>query len=296
MGRRGVIYHVRGKHPAAAFERLGKRTALLASNRSWTSFVPIGRMPSGEAMARALGAPVLAIWSDDDHGTNLDFFTPDGWNAELPIALRHEPLGASDRELLRQLAKTGFLSRDRVTKLVAGLARKNRAAWIEADGIETALGVPWKRPLWSPLSETILREKAISVTIVQPSRRRPAPAPAPAPRATPKRKAKPARQAIDPRVLALHLHYWSDLFQMNCWKLYNLYKKHLPSERRREVDELCNHVALGEETKLRRGVENVLEAVWKATDWDAAIRDPELVRWEPLSAAQLADWQQRLAR
>jgi hypothetical protein len=288
MGRRGVIYHVRGKRPAKDFERLGKRCAVLASNRSWTSFVPLGRMPSGEAMSRALGAPVLAIWSDDDHGTNLDFFTPDGWNAELSISLHHEPLGAPDRDLLRQLVKTGFVPRDRVATLTAGLARKNRAAWIESDGVETALGVPWKRPLWSPLSESILREKGMSVTIVLPSRR-------PALRAKPKPQARQPRAAIDPRVLALHLHYWSDLFQMNCWKLYKLYKKHLPAERRREVDELCDHVALGEEAKLRRGVETILEAVWNATDWDAAIRDPELVRWEPLSAAQLADWQQRLA-
>lgn len=165
------------------------------------------------------------------------------------------------------------------------------------DGIETALGVPFTRPLWSPVTEPILRDKGLSVMIVQPSTKAKTQAKAKA-----KAKAKPRattnqlpREQIDPRVLALHLHYWSDLFQMNCWKLYNRYKKHLPAERRHDVDELCDHVALGNDVALCKGVEDILSAIWKADDWNAAIRDPELVRWEPLSAEQLADWQRRLA-
>jgi hypothetical protein len=102
--------------------------------------------------------------------------------------------------------------------------------------------------------------------------------------------------SVDPHVLALHLHYWTELFQMNCWRLYNRYKKHLPAERRREVDELCNHVAMGSDGEvIQRAVEQILATIWTADDWDAAIRDPELVAAEPLDARQRADWQRRLA-
>lgn len=47
-------------------------------------------------------------------------------------------------------------------------------------------------------------------------------------------------------------------FQCNCWNLYNRYKKHLPAERRREVDALCNLVVIGSEPDE---VEHAVEAI-----------------------------------
>lgn len=83
---------------------------------------------------------------------------------------------------------------------------------------------------------------------------------------------------------------------MNGWKLYNRYKKHLPAERRREVDHLCNHVAMGSDrAEIQGAVEQILSTIWAADDWGAAIRDPELVAAEPLDPSQRADWQRRLA-
>jgi hypothetical protein len=62
---------------------------------------------------------------------------------------------------------------------------------------------------------------------------------------------------------------------MNSWKPYKRYQKHLPAERRREVDQLCDLVALGGEPgELERAVEAILTAVWSADDWNVAIREP----------------------
>lgn len=292
MGRRGASYHVRGNLSTKAFAHLGTPCVVLASNRSWTSFAPLGDPPTGKALARALAAPVLEIWSDDDAGTTLAFFAPDGWSAELPIPLgiEPEPPGTADRALLARLAKAGVVTRARGTKLAAQLARGSRDAWLEGNGVEKLLGVPYVDPLPVPLSESRLRRLGISAKIVHPVRRR-------ARTARPKAKAKAttARATVDAKVLALHVHYWTELFQMNGWKLYNRYKKHLPAERRREVDQLCNHVAVGSDgAEIQRAVEQILASIWTADDWDAAIREPALVADEPLDARQRADWQRRL--
>ncbi len=309
MGRRGVSYHVRGTHSTKTFELLGTPCAVLASNRSWTSFAPLDDPPPGEALARALAEPVLEIWSDDDAGTTLAFFAPDGWSAELsiPLDVEPEPPGTADRALLARLAKVKILPRARGTKLAARLARGRRGAWLASNGVEKLLGVPFEDPLPVPLSEPLLRRLGISAPIVRPAGRtaRPKAKAKAKAKATTKASAnaKPkrtvpsaARANVDARVLALHVHYWTELFQMNGWKLYNRYKKHLPAERRREVDELCNHVVMGSDADdIQRAVEQILATIWTADDWDAAIRDPALVAAEPLDARQLADWQRRLA-
>ncbi len=296
MGRRGASYHVRGKRSTKAFEHLGTPCVVLASNRSWTSFAPLGDPPAGDALSRALAAPVLEIWSDDDAGTTLAVFGPDGWSAELPIpfGVEPEPLGPADRALLARLAKAGIVTRARGIKLAARLASGERDAWLEGNGVEKLLGVPYADPLPVPMSEPLLRRLGISAKFVQPARRtaRAVRPPAKGKRTVP----SAARATIDVQVLALHVHYWTELFQMNGWKLYNRYKKHLPAERRREVDKLCNHVAMGSDGgEIQTAVEQILAPIWTADDWDAAIRDPELVAVEPLDASQRADWQRRLA-
>lgn len=304
MGRRGASYHVRGNIKAKAFERLGTPCVVLASNRSWTSFAPLGDPPAGDVLARALAAPVLEIWSDDDAGTTLEFFAPDGWSGELPIPLGVEPgpPGPADRKLLDRLAKVGIVTRARAAKLAAQLARGPRDEWLASNGVEKLLGVPFEDPLPVPLSEPLLRRIGVAAKIVRPVRHteravRPTAKVRGKATAKAKRAAAHAMSAnIDPHVLALHVHYWSELFQMNGWKLYNRYKKHLPAERRREVDQLCNHVAMGSDgAEIQGAVAKILATIWGADDWDAAIRDPELVAVEPLDESQRADWQRRLA-
>jgi len=39
----------------------------------------------------------------------------------------------------------------------------------------------------------------------------------------------------------------------------------------------------------------ILARIWKADDWAAAIRDPQLAHNEPLNREQLAEWQRMLA-
>jgi hypothetical protein len=57
----------------------------------------------------------------------------------------------------------------------------------------------------------------------------------------------------------------------------------------------CNHVAMGSDSgEIQRAVETILATIWTADDWDAAIRDPELIAFEPLDESQRADWQRRL--
>jgi hypothetical protein len=304
MGRRGASYHVRGRHPAKAFDRVGTPCVVLASNRSWTSFAPLGDPPAGDLLSRTLDAPVVEIWSDDDAGTTLEFFAPDGWCAQLPIPLgvEPEPPGPAARQLLAHLAKAGIVTRARGAKLAAQLGRGPRDAWLEDNGVERLLGVPFADPLPVPLSEPLLRRLGISAKIVQPARQAERPART---KAKTKARAKAntkrampsaAGSTIDAHVLALHVHYWSELFQMNGWKLYNRYRKHLPAERRREVDQLCNRVAMGSDSaEVQRAVEQILATIWTADDWEAAIRDPELVAVEPLDASQRAEWQRRLA-
>ena len=285
MGRRGASYHVRG-----TFQRIGTPCVVLATNRSWTSFAPLGDPPPGATLSRAFEAPVVEIWSDDDVVTTFEFFLPFGWSGELPFPLDVEPAppGPEDQKLLARLTAEGILTRARAEKLAAELARAPRATWLRGDGVEKLLGVPYTRPLPVPMTEAHLRKIGIAARILHPTRVKAKPA-------TKAKRAVSKKVSVDPKVLALHVHYWSVLFQMNGWKLYNRYKKHLPATRRREVDQLCNHVVMGsDEAVIERAIKDILSTIWTADDWDAAIRDPAIIADEPLDATQRADWQQRL--
>lgn len=293
MGRRGVSYHVRGMQPAERFESVEVPCAVLGSNEHWTSFAPLGDPPSGEMLARSLDAPVVTIWSDDDVGTTLMFATPGGWQAELPILLDvdPEPIGPADRDLLARLATEGIVTRAQAAQLAAQLAHGPHHAWLMRDGVETLLGVPFAEPLPVALTEASLLELEIAATLVRPAARR----------AGPLVKAKAVAPAavtasVDEQVLALHVHYWVELFGMGSWKLYHRYKRHLPAERRDEVDELVTRVVTrSDRGEIKQAVAQILATIWTADDWDAAIRDPELVAFEPLDADQLSDWQRRLS-
>jgi hypothetical protein len=291
MGRRGVSHHARGAHPPRSFASLGVRCAVLGSNRSWTSFAIVADTPELGPIAEALGAAIVQIWSDDDLGSAVWFYAPDGWSAELGLDFDGGKPSAADRTLFAELVRRKILTANQRAKLEAKmrLGARSRATWLAGDGLESLLGVAAPEPLPVPCSAGMLATlhpgaKLVAARPVKPRPAKKVPAP-PAPTV-----------AVDPTVLAVHVHYWTEIFQMNGWKLYNRYKKHLPAERRGEVDRLCDLVATGDDPdELPCKVEAILAAVWTADDWVAAIRDPRLAADEPLDPDQLADWKRRLA-
>lgn len=301
----GVSHHARKQLATRDFESLGVRCAVLAANRSWTTFALLDDAgPDAARISHDLDVAIVQIWFDDDHGTSVHFHTPDGWRGDLPIEFGGGgKLPPSDRILLDDLVDRGVLTVARRAALARELTRKPSArdAWLAAHGVETTLGVAETTPLPVPCSAAQLAEIVPTAKVVagnagklvrKPTTVRPS---KPAKRKEPRSPAPNA--SVDRGVLKLHTHYWIEIFQMNGWKLYTRYKKHLPAERRREVDQLCNLVALGSEPeKIEHAVEAILMAVWNADDWSAAIRDPRLAADEPLDPDQLADWQRRLAQ
>jgi hypothetical protein len=73
---------------------------------------------------------------------------------------------------------------------------------------------------------------------------------------------------VDPDVLALHVYYWT--------KLFNLMMTRSPA------------------FDIERAIENILIAVWDAEDWNAVIRDPSLLSYEPRTPEELAEWRRLL--
>ena len=307
MGRRGVSYHLRGAHVPKHFARAGVPIAILGANRSWVSFAPLGKPP--KTLAPQLGAPVVTVWSDDDAGAVLSVETADGWDAELSITIvdefptkrarsgkltaAHTPITPADEAFLDELVKRKILTGRQRTALVMKLrmSAKMRASWLERDGLEKLLGVPAAEPLPSPLSPKLQQQLAPKATIVQPDKRGTAAQKKPVAKRRPVETVK-----VDPKELALHVHYWTELWQMNTWGLANRYKKHLPADQRREVDKLCEHVALGAEpVEIERTVARILGTIWAADNWATVIRDPALVTDEPLDDAQRTDWARRLS-
>lgn len=96
-------------------------------------------------------------------------------------------------------------------------------------------------------------------------------------------------------IVDLHFHYMAYLWNMNDWKIYNRYKKHLPAERRGEVDAWINLRMTGaSDETLREALEAILVTIWDADDWEKAIRDPKLLQHEPLEPDELEEWQRLL--
>jgi hypothetical protein len=288
MGDRGVSHHARGMLAARDLAKLGVRAAIVGANRSWTSFAIVGsaELDAG-AMARALRVAVLQVWFDDDAGVSLNACTPDGWSAELPIELGGGGKRSdADAKLLAQLVAKKLITGGRRIAFELRLIKpaRTRDAWILRHGVEAALGLPSSIALPVPLEAALLRELVPDATLIAPRKTRPPPAKGVKPAPTRSHVWTPADRAI----LAMHQTYWAEIFSMNGWKLYHRYKKHLPAERRREVDALCNLVATGGE--IEPAVEAILGSIWDADDWLAAIRDPRLASDEGIGGDQLAGW------
>jgi hypothetical protein len=289
----GVSHHARKRFTERELAGIGKRCALVAANRSWTTFALLDdRDLDAGVVARQLGVAVVQIWTDEDHGTTVRFYGADGWEAELPIERGGGgKLSAADEQLLAQLVARRIVTEPRRKALAKALVARpaTRDKWLDSRGVGDVLGVPSPRVLPLPCTAEQFAELVSGARVIEPRGRR-----APAPRAvTPP---PPPAGDVDRAELALHVHYWTEIFQLNCWKLYHRYKKHLPAERRHEVDKLCDLVVRGAElSDVERAVVAILGTVWAADDWRAAIRDPELARYEPLDREQLADWHRRLS-
>jgi hypothetical protein len=290
----GVSHHARKRLAERDLASIGKKCALVAANRSWTTFALLDdRDLDAGVVARQLRVAVVQIWTDEDHGTTVAFHGADGWEAELPIERGGGgKLSAADKQLLGQLVARRIVTEPRRKALAKALAARPavRDKWLDARGIGDVLGLPNPRVLPVPCTAQQLEDLVPDARVIEPRGRRATPAPrAVAP-------PSPPAGEVDRAELALHIHYWTEIFQLNCWKLYHRYKKHLPAERRHEVDKLCDLVVRGAEpSDVERAVAAILGTVWSADDWRAAIRDPELARYEPLDGDQLADWQRRLS-
>ena len=299
----GVSHHVRGVHTGGDIAALGSACAVLGTNHRWTTFVIVGDAEFDLAsMARELESAVVQIASSDDDGWGrvMRFHGPDGWEAELnALPGEGDEPSPEDRKLLDELVRRDILTDAQRSALEAGLGQEatKRASWMLMSGIEQVLGVPnalllpWGCPA-DLLTEIV---EGVEVIAARPAKRtrttatmRRAPVPSPA--------APPS--IVDRAVLALHVGYWMGVFQMNCWTLYHKYKRHLPAERRREVDELVDQQAGSHwappRADVERAVEAILATVWHAEDWDAAVRDPSLLTYEPLTQEEIAAWQRLL--
>ena len=242
-------------------------------DRSWSIYV---RSPKGKwtpvavgdgadldpgALAAGERADVVQVWFDDDAGVTVQVAGADGFAGELSVPLADDGgSGAEDERFIDALAGRKLLTTAGARTLKSRLQDPpaKRDAWVLGHGLEKAFKFP-------PAASAPARTAAA-----------PARAPydhddntAPVPRRH--RLPEEARPTID-----LHVFYWTDVWSMNSWTLANRYKKHLPAADRRQVDELCNAVALGNTREIPNRVERILTQTWQAEDWAAFIRNPKL--------------------
>jgi hypothetical protein len=280
MGERGQVLHVRGSGGARLLRGVNVPCAFLAANRRWASFVPLAGGEIDEAtVAGGAGADVVRVWFDDDSGVVLQFSGPDGFVGELAVPRGDaDGLGVEDQRLIADLAGRKLLSATSAKKLAAWLAEPAsvRDAWADRHGVEELFGFPFVRAIPVEADQTLVLELAPGATIVSPkpgagagrSAAATTTSPAPLPPGPLPDEARP--------VVDLHVYYWTNVWSMNNWKLYNRYKKHLPAKERSDVDELAGAVGSGAHHEIPERVTSILTRIWAAEDWDAVIRSPSL--------------------
>jgi hypothetical protein len=96
----------------------------------------------------------------------------------------------------------------------------------------------------------------------------------------------------------MHFRYVTEVWDFNNWKIYNRYKRHLPAARRQEVEHLVSRImSRHPEGEIRAALEAILDSVWEADDWAAAIRDPSILAGDVSLDAPLAQqWMRLLER
>lgn len=300
MSEQGRTFHLRKVGAERARTLLGEtgvRSALLAVNPSWASFVPVGAgEPDLGRLAVQARAHVLTVWFDEDSAVTLQVNGPEGQWAELHLPL-HEEEGpsAEDERLLEEWVGYELLSAQSAAELRRRLSApfKQRSAWLREHGVERLLELAFIPPIPMGWELEALRELAPGLELVEAAAPAPVAWPVAAPSPGAPRTLSPRQQAT----LALHLHYLTTLWNMNNWKLYTRYKRHLPAPRRAEVDDLVSALVErgASDEELRERLEAILADTWEAEDWDAFIRDPKLLENEVPSEEQLGDWRRLLA-
>ena len=144
------------------------------------------------------------------------------------------------------------------------LPAESRAAWVEEHGFERALDLPWAESFPEMTEDRLLSERPAAKLLggvrVEPT----LPEPHPVQRAWTQR---------DRAILELHFRYFTEVFDFNNWKMCNRYKRHLPAARRQEVEDLLTRIwRRSPEAELRAALEAILDGVWEADDWAAAIQ------------------------
>lgn len=287
MGERGHTVHVLDGKLGEALAEVGHRLAVLGSNERWTTFVPTNASTFDDGGAsKVLARPLVHVWFDDDAGVSLQAYRSGDFVGELSLPSEDAEVSESDFAFTERLEELDILSR---VQRAALLKRMSEPAglreWTMAHGLEKLLGLPFYDPMPSDLPERELLEllpEAAKVLEAKTASKTRSTKGKPRTRKTPAgNKPMPPPKASwsdeEKATLDLHCEYWSTVFSMNNWKLYSRYKKHLPADQRRDVDELCNAVATGDDEALPRLVTGILARIWPCEDWDAVIRDPALV-------------------
>lgn len=278
MGGRGHTVHLLDAEVGNDLADIGHRIAVLGSNERWTTFVPTeaSTFDDGHASKR-LGRTLVHVWFDDDVGVSVRVYASGDFVGELSL-----PGDESDRAFTKTLEELGILSREQRAALLERMsdAAKLRA-WSMEHGLEKLLELPFYDPM--PTDERdLLQRLPKAATVLETKKATKASKATRAKARTPKTSeplapAKESWTEEDEAILDLHREYWATVFSMNNWKLYNRYKKHLPSDQRRDVDQLCSAVAMGDGDQLHQLTKSILARIWSCEDWDVVIRDPALI-------------------
>lgn len=301
MGERGHTVHVLDANVGDDLANIGHRVAVLGSNTRWTTFVPTDASAFDDGRAsKMLGRTLVHVWFDDDAGVSVQVHASGDFVGELSLPSEDAEVTESDLAFTETLEELSVLGR---VKRAALLKRMSDAAglrdWTMDHGLEKLLELPFYHPMPTDLPErellkllpkaaTLLETKKASKAKSTNAKKR---TPKAAAASKPMPPAKESWSEKDEATLDLHCEYWATVFSMNNWKLYNRYKKHLPADQRRDVDELCNAVAMGDDDQLHQLVKSILARIWSCEDWDAVIRDPALIDsdWDGI-------WDEWLAR
>lgn len=290
MGERGHTVHVVGDR-TKTLNSLGRAVAVLGVSPRWTSFVPLDLDGYDDASAsRALKAPIVRVWFDDEQGLTLQLSDQGFGLGE--ISLPCDGANDGDRALLQHLVALKALTADGRDAILAKMGEGEAArAWVMAHGVERAMELPAFDPVPTTVSgDALLALLPEGATVIEAKAKKPRAKAAPvASDAAPTR----AWSEAERRTVDLHVTYWSRVWSPNDWALYKRYKKHLAPSERADVDRLCDAVAEGDDDALRERVSAVLARVWDREDWDAVIRDPKLAAGEGDDARAL--WAEALA-
>jgi hypothetical protein len=277
MGERGRTIHVRDGGAREALPSAGYRVAVVGTNERWTTFVPMDASTfKCERVSKILDRAVLEVWFDDDIGLAIQVYSSGDFVGELSLPGEDGDVTEADLELVGKLEELDVLSRSQRSTLLERMSDTNGLReWTMKHGVEKLLDLPSYETMPPDLLEGELRNplpgsaKAAKTRTSKPKAVISPGGPTPPP--------KESWSNEESATLDLHCEYWGTVFSMNNWKLYNRYKKHLPADQRRDVDELCNAVAMGDDDELAERVRSILARVWHCDNWDSVIRNAELI-------------------